>query len=318
LSTAHIVVFSACILLFDTTCQHVSASSPRARAHLAWQTPVGRHCIVQRELERAVEELLARDVFALSDRVDAQVDGSIVRRNDGWLARLTLRTHAGQPLGARELYSPEEDCAALNRALIIVLATLLDTETEVERQPGASDSGALPRGFGVGVAAGVSRSLLPASAIAAGALGVFAPGTPWPAFWLEAQGFLPKWQRDNGGRGGRFQAFQAIVSACPALLHSTSLDLAACAGAQLGWLRGAGLGLARSRTETRFTVGMLLEPAVSLRLLPHMSARVSAGLSIALNRPSFYFHAADGARHTIYRPELFGAVLRLGFIVDRF
>jgi hypothetical protein len=316
LSTSHTWLFFVCVLLWDATCQRVSASSSAAKAHLTWQTPSGRHCIDQRALERGVEGLLARDVFVVSGRLDAQVDGSIVRRDDGWLARVTLRTHAGQPLGARELFSPADDCAALNRVLIVVLATLLDHA--VERQPAVSGSGALPRGIGVGLGASMGRTLLPTSALAAGALGMFAPGSPWPVFWLEAQGFLPQRLRDDTGHGGRFQAFQALVSICSTLLHASSADFAACAGAQFGWLRGDGLGLALNRTQSRFTAEMLLEPAVLLRLLPHLSARLSAGVSIALDRPSFYFHAADGSRHTIYRPELFGATLRLGFIVDRF
>jgi hypothetical protein len=124
--------------------------------------------------------------------------------------------------------------------------------------------------------------------------------------------------RDSAGHGGRFQAFQAVVSACAPIFHLVPLDLAACAGAQLGWLSGGGLGLTSSHNQSRFTAGLLLEPAVSLRLLSHVSARLSAGLAIAFERPEFYFHAADGSRHTIYRPALFGAMVRLGFIVDRF
>lgn len=310
LSSSHIVVLFACMLLWNTTCR---ASGDPAHAHLVWQTPAGQHCIVQRELERGVEALLARDVFVQQDRADELVVGSIVRRDGSWLASVTLRSAAGQALGVRELSNADADCAALNRPLIIVLATLLDTPVDLK-----ADLGAGTRGFGVGLALGLNRGVLPRSALTAGALGMYAPGGLWPTFWLEAQGLMSQTLRDNAGHGGRFQAFQGTLSACPSVLHSTSFELAACVGAQLGWLRGWGLGLVRNRAQSRFTGGVLFEPALSLRLLPHMSARLSAALSVALDRPTFYFDAMDGSRHSIHRPQLFGAMVRLGFIVDRF
>lgn len=303
-------------MLIHTAQAFAAASSPPALAHLEWQTPVGRHCILQRDLERGVEALLAREVFVPSDRADERVDGSIAHTEDGWRVTLTLETHTGHALGVRELSSPDEDCSQLNRALIVVLATLIDAPPEPERPPAQSPVPA--DAFGFGLAAAVSRSLQPTAAVGVSALGKFAPSRAWPAFWLEAQGFLPQTLRNNAGLGGRFQAFQTTLSACPQMFHLESVDLAACAGAQLGWLRATGLGLAPNREQSRFTAGFLLEPAVSLRLLSHLSARVTAGLSIAFERPDFYFRAADGTRHTIFRPELFGAMVRLGFIVDRF
>jgi hypothetical protein len=299
----------ACFLHVLVSCAHAWASSP-ATAYLKWQAPAASGCIDRRELEGRVEALLARDVFEPRASADNVVDGTVAYRDRRWVANLRLVARDGQALGARELSTEEADCAALNGALVVVLATLIDSPAVV--QPGAW------QGFGVGMAVGVDTAVLPAAAAGASVLSVFAPARPWPAFWLELLGWLPQSRRDSSARGGRFQAVAASLSVCPTLFERRAVHVAACGGARMGLLQARGLGLDLAHTPGRLLAAAFLEPSVSWRLFEHLSLRLSVGVSLALERPEFYLFAADGARHPIYRPELFGMFARVGFIVERF
>jgi len=101
-------------------------------------------CIQGGAIERAVERRLRRRVFAGNESPDLHIDVALARESDGaWSARLVLRGRSGAELGARELQTQAAHCSALDDALVLVVALLVDSP-EARAQAGAASEPTAP------------------------------------------------------------------------------------------------------------------------------------------------------------------------------
>lgn len=283
------------------------------RVHFDWQAPAAAGCSSQDDLERGVEALLGRAVFVARAHADAEVQGSLQERDARWVAELALSTPDGAALGHREIFGTGA-CSGLERALVVVLATLVDAPASARPPPKAAET---RRGFAVGLGADVDYGTLPDVALGATVLGEWQPDGGWPAFVLDFSSWLPQDVRSGRGYGGNFWGFRAGLAVCPTLFEGDGARFGVCGGAALGGVRGRGLGLAPDRASYRLTAHVPVQAVLTLHLAAHLSLRLSAGLSLALLRPAFYFVAADATRPVVHRIDPVGADVQLGFIVDR-
>ena len=290
----------------------VAASSARAearppRAHLQWSRPAGSTCITQAELETAVEAQLGRAAFVAEDRADLRIGGEIEQRDAVWIATLRVNEPGGAIRGVRQLRQKGGDCAALNPALIVVLAMLISLA-----QPNADQAAALP--IVLGASGAVSFGVLPEPTPGASLwLGV-AFSQRW-LMWADASAWLPVEQLDALRRGGEFNGFEAGLSLCRAF-GGQRVGFAACAGGDLGVVYGQGRGLGLNRSSARLLAQPSLQTALSLRLFDGLSLRTSAALGLGLVRPSFFVEEPSGAHRELFETALLDVALRAGVTVN--
>jgi hypothetical protein len=287
---------------------YASAQPRPARAHLDWHVPPTWGCIPRRELEREVEVLLGRPVFTTRARAHHVLLGDVQRNRDQWTARLSLLTSTGGLAGQREI-SADGECASLNRPLVIVIATLLDTTDADQALPRPTTQAALELTLGAEI------GTLPRAALGAGVSGELSPSAAWPTTRVSFIGWLPQHAID-AGTGARFLAAQAGLSLCPRLWTGASFGAVACFGLELGVLHAQSLGLVPARAPSRLLASVPLEASVIFRLLNHFALRVGLLVSVAALRPAFYLQDERAQRQLVHRVGLLSGGLRFGFIAD--
>lgn len=288
-----------------------ATAQPRpAQAYLEWKVPALSGCIPQRELEREVEVLLGRPVFASPKDADHMLTGSAEPNGERWIAHLTLVTRAGRAVGEREL-SVEGGCASLNRPLIIVVATMLDTTDTQQSVPKAPSEAELA----LGVAFAAQAGLLPKLALGAALSGELKPTAAWPTTRLSFTGWLPQ-RAAIDGAGARFMAFQAALAICPGLLRAAPVSLTACIGVELGALHAQALGLSPAHAPSRLLASVPLEADLSIHLFTHLALRIGFNLSLNAFRPAFYLEDEQAQRQVVHRVGQWFGGMRIGFIAD--
>jgi hypothetical protein len=300
-------------LLFCWLCaagQSTRAQAPDGAitsAHLRWERPVGSTCIGQEALQERVEVLLGRRVFVADAAAELRIAGSVERQSTGWLVTLRVVTRGDGDAGVRELRQEGPDCAALNSALTVVLATLID----LARPDLALDGGP---SFVLGAAGAYGWGLLPGGGAGGSLMLGLRPSAVWSS-WLDVSAWLPVEKLDASQRGGAFSAWHAGLSLCRDARATDRVELAACAGGQLGAILGQGRGLGPNRGSQQLLAQARLEGALSLRLVTAVALRASAAGTLALSRPSFFIEEPDAARSEVFRPALLGLLLRVGLTV---
>ena len=287
---------------------YARAQARPARAHLAWKVPPASGCIPRRALEREVELLLGRPVFTSRARAHHVLLGDVQRNRDRWTARLSLLTPTGGSAGQREI-SADGECARLNRPLVVVIATLLDTTDADEALPTPTTQTALE------LILGAQTGTLPRAALGAGLAGELSPSAAWPTTRLSFMGWLPQ-HEIHTGTGARFVAAQAGLSLCPQLWSDGSFRAVACLGVELGVLHAQAMGLVPVRAPSRLLASVPLEASVFVRLFDHFALRVGLSVSVAALRPTFYLQDERAQRQVVHRVDLWSGGLRIGFIVD--
>jgi hypothetical protein len=300
----------AWVAVFMGVCGAHAQSLPRV--HLTWRAPAAYGCSTQSALERGVEALLERSVFTGAlDQADAEVVGDLQSHDGRWVAQFEL-SRAGTALGRREIVGDGE-CAALERALIVVLATLVDGPVSPPKpQPLAADESRLT----LGAAADLAYGTLPGTAFGAAVQAAWQPARAWPALALGLSRWWPREVVNARGLGGRFWAARAQVSLCPTLWETDSVRLGACAGAAFGVMQGRGLGLRPAGTPSRLLAQLPIDAVLTIHVFGRWALRASLGLSIALQRPAFYLTGEDGFRDLVHRVDLLSAQAEIGFILD--
>lgn len=299
----------------------VSAQRAGLRAHLQWERPAGSTCISGELLQRRVEDLLGRSAFVPARAADLRLHGVIEQRGDRWFASLAVIGEDGGPRAVRELHA-EQDCAALNPALVVVLATLFDAPSEPgeleaghERERDADGAGGDARlRLALGASGNLTLGLLPGLSAGGSVLLALRFAQLWP-LWIDVSLWPAASQLDVAGRGARLQAAQLGAALCPELVGSARTGLALCAGGQAVAIRAQGDGLAVERAAVRGLGQLTAELALQLELWPSVHARLGLGAALALGRPRFYYERADGGRRILHRPAWIGGALRLGFII---
>jgi hypothetical protein len=262
--------WAAC-LLATLAGQAAAQQSGRIKARLEWDVPTGAGCTPGEELAARAERILGRDVFT-QQNAHAVVRGGVERVDGQWHAELHLQSPEGVSLGRREVRRAAARCDALDSALAVVLALVVDvpvsrveSASTPEQQPGTTlelpeeqttrESGRAPSavesGWSVGgeVAAVGSYNMLPGFAAAIRSTLVLDAPRMWPIRLSMARWF----ERSTRVEGARAELslFSGRVGVCPTLLRDKPFRIEACGVVAAGRLTGQGDEVAQPRTRKR-------------------------------------------------------------------
>jgi hypothetical protein len=123
-----LVSFAAGVALVAAATAARADEAP-ARVAIEWRAGPGAESCAGAEQLRTAAAAQVRINAIVDDAgiADVVVRGSSVRTSDGWRATILVSTWAGRELGRRELTEAGADCAALDAALVVVLAMIADS-----------------------------------------------------------------------------------------------------------------------------------------------------------------------------------------------
>ena len=313
--------------LLGLTVAQSSEAAP-LKVELDWEVgPGADSCIEQAALEAAVEVRLGRDVFA--DAGDLLISGAAEPADPtGFHISLTTRTPDGELVGVRELDTVDEDCSALDEAIALVIALVVDRQEkkirlqiprrEPPRVPDAPPPPKKPRprrqtpppppppadrtpwSGSVGGGADAVVGLLPELGLGLRVSGRARPPA-WPAFELSATA----WQATEatvGARGAQFDAWQVQLDVCPRVVSGSTFRLGVCGGVAGGSLGSAGFGFDTSRASRRALVSAMLSARPELILFRRVGVGLRLGLGAPLSRERYFFVDRWGRRVELFRP----------------
>jgi hypothetical protein len=282
------------VALFAAFCA-ARAAHAQATSSLSWtRLPGAESCIGAGELARKVEERLGRSALVAPSQADRSVEAHVEpRRGGGWQASLALADRSGTILRERALETREPSCRALDDALVLVIALLVDPEgtprpppepaprvviREVVRTVRVREPWSMAAAGGASVEAGV----LPDPALAASlALAIDPPGLPA----LELAGFASLEGEDEAelaGRGAALRVFGASAAVCPRLTGW----LEACGAARMAWLRWRGDGFEEVESGSAAVPALGAAARGELPLGGPFTAVPEAGVWLPLRRVS--------------------------------
>lgn len=304
-------------------------------------------CLRGAAIERAVERRLRRRVFARNESPDLRIDVALAREADGaWSARLVLRGRSGAELGARELDTHAAHCSALDDALVLVVALLVDSpEARAEvnapsEAPAAPPSQPTPTApvappapppretrlelppetyaprepYRVDVAANLLAALGALPGVAFGGEIVLGVRPPHfielrlrPAALLAEKAHVP-----TPDRGGRFSLLSVALDACP-LEHALGrLRLDGCLGQRVGRMTAEGFGYQRNTSSQELYYALGVSAAASFWFAAPVGVRLGLDLEAPLTRDSYFSFGPTGDRLEIFRPSPVVGALTVG------
>jgi hypothetical protein len=239
--------------------------------------------------------------------------------------RLRVRVRAGEPAriavddgsgSSRERVLDAMSCDELARAVVVVVAMLLETESdvaEVRVPPRRIDGGAGPT-LGLAIAGRASLELLPGLG---GRLGGEASIEIVPGLALRALGglYFPS-DETHDGRGASFGAWSAGAGAC-GLGRIGALGLGGCASIEIGELHARGLGVDRSFSPRSLLVAASAAGAIELAPWPSFAARLEIGVLVPFVRPEFVYEvvgASGSSEVLVHRPAVVAPFLELALV----
>lgn len=204
------------------------------------------------------------------------------------------------------------DIVALKVALAAdPVATLESTEAEPNEPKRLRKPAPEPTRYGVRAAGGLGFGPLPGVAASAG----IAASIIWASARLElgAGYWFPKSAHfvEMPDTGADFSLAVATLRTC-ATPRLGSAELPACAGLEIGDLRGTGFGVDTVKTADRAWIAVVLGPALAVPLSEQLFFWLEADAVLAVSRPGGY-----GIRNlgTLYAPEIGAARAWAGFEV---
>lgn len=143
-------------------------------------------------------------------------------------------------------------------------------------------------------------------------------GVTPPRFWpFEAAALFtaPARTTSSDGVGGEFTLVTGRLSACPLSGVSGEWGYAACAGVELGSIRGRGTGLQVALEQEQWVANAALQGRAERRLFGPFFAGLHVGIAVPLLRARFFYVAGDGAEREVLvtAPVAGSADLSLGF-----
>lgn len=105
---------------------------------------------------------------------------------------------------------------------------------------------------------------------------------------------------EQGGQGVELFLAQGRVRACPLEIARGPWGASACAGVDLGSLRGGGFGFPISRSQELLVAAAALSGRVRLHLGRVAHVSLGADLSVPFQRGRFFYEAPDGAEREIF------------------
>jgi hypothetical protein len=302
-------------------------------------------CIQGGAIERAVERRLRRRVFARNEPPELHIDVALAREADGaWSARLVLRGRSGAELGARELETQAAHCSALDDALVLVVALLVDSPEARAQASAASEplapapSEATQSTKATPPAPRETRLELPPETYAprepyrvevaaniVAAAGVL-PGVSFggevvlgvrPPHFIElrlrpAALLAQSAQTPTPDRGGRFSLLSVALDACPLADSFGQVQLSGCVGQRVGRMTAAGFGYQRNASSQELYYALGVSAAASFWFGPRVGIRLGLDLEAPLTRDSYFSLGPTGDRLEIFRPSPIVGALTAG------
>ena len=288
------------------------ASAPDAAADtprhaLRWaRAPGADSCIDQDGLSAAVEQRLGRRVFTRAEQPAVVIEAQV---SPGWHVAIAVRGADGSSIGERVYDEPAPDCRALDEALVLVIALIIDPNAALAepRPPSAPPPPREPWRFGVGASVLVGAGIMPGVSLGA-ALYVAIDAPVLPAIEVRGSAWSEDETRDQD-QGGRFSALAGGVSVRVPLWK---LDLGA--GLELARMSGSGIGFDRVQEARALVPAITVDPRFSIRITDR--ARVVAGITlwIPLVRPRFTFEQG-GQDLLVFQPSPVGGWLHAGAVL---
>jgi hypothetical protein len=312
-------------------------SAPHADTGTTWlqwsipaQTP---SCPTAAEFATKVGDHLGEPPVNLATRSHATVAAAVEQASDDpktWRGEALLLDQGGATVGSRVISKRAESCAPISDALALVTALLLSAAqppAALKTEPAAPEAGVrdLPppqpaihpaktaspgweASFELGPT--IELGILPGLGWAAEARAFFEP-RPWlalvvsAAFWPETRTTSPT------GQGTTLGLWTAGIGLCPLWLRRPSRAVGFCAGADVGQLSAAGVGLATSSSQDLW----FADATVAGELRQLLGAGWFAELSVRAVAPLLrtrVVYATPNGEAEVYRPWPVGVVSHLG------
>jgi hypothetical protein len=322
----------------------VSAQPSTTSASLKVSGQTGtKNCLSAKELEAAVEQRLARDVFPQSGTLSLAVSVHFTHEAGAFLAVITLSDTRGRALGVREIQTPAQHCSALDESLPLVVALLVDSppepiesETEPAPSPPVTPTQATPPApakpdtvrlslpeethaprtpvrWDVSVSALASLGGLPGVGLGL-ELGIGADIPAVTRLRAFVDGYLPNREPrdDRPSAGVEVSLVRVGLELCPLETAPGTLVILGCVGQALTRTHAEGFGFYENSSATRLLYGLFGRAAGLLDLGRGLHLRASLGVDVPLQRSNYAFVGADGTSAVLFRSPPVGGAAELG------
>ena len=283
----------AFVLLAIWCAGELCAVADAPRHALRWtRAPGAESCIAADALAGAVEARLGRRVFTRTEQPAVIIDARVSPR---WHVAVAVGGADGSSIGERVLDEPAAECHALDDALVLVLALIIDPDAASRPPPVPGE----PWQFDAGASLLGAAGLLPGAALGGGVqLGVDPPALP--AIEIHGAGWLA-----DETTGGRF----SLVSAGLAVRVPT-WKLETLVGVELARLAGTGVGLDHVQHASAVIPAIAVEPRLAVAITPRVSFTAGIALWLPLERPRFTFQQA-GMDVLVFQPAPLAGIVRV-------
>ncbi|HUS65807.1 MAG TPA: hypothetical protein VMZ28_14750 [Kofleriaceae bacterium] len=331
---------SGVLLAISLLCAAAPARAQRTSS-LSWtRLPGAEACLGAAELARRGEERLGRAALVTPSQAELSVEGRVEPRSGGgWRATVAVARAGGELLSERVIETREPRCSALDDAVVLVIALLIDPEGAPAAAPAPSpqviirevvrevrvpvpvrEPWHLDGLTAVEVEHGATPSL---GALASLGLAVDPPGVPR----AELAGFVGA--RDTAdsaldGRAAELRLFGVTAALCPSL-GAGRVALRLCGGVRAAWLRWRGAGFESDAGGTAFIPAVTAELRGELRLAGRLRAFAGAGARAPLRRAELTYTASpavagspEGEVEELYRAAPVSVWVGAGLLLEIF
>lgn len=295
-------------------------------ASLQWVRLTGTEdCLSGDMLARRVEAKLGREVFPAPSKATMLVEGHVERVSDGYRAELRMSSSSGEPLGTRELSSPQSSCAELSETVVVVLAVMIDPdgatrspppavpkpEPEPQPKPQVAEPAQRQRLLGF-VRLGVG--LLPEAAVGFGVAYEVA-FKRWGGLRAEGVAYLQQEEQLSGpdALGAKLRIAHAGLAYCPLWLELAQMRLAGCLGAELGaaYSQGVNFGPGNNESEIAPWGSGSASARLAVKLVSALELQLAASFVVPVARG---YQAVDtnGDTRQLFEPAPVAGTFDLG------
>jgi hypothetical protein len=318
----------------------VSAQPATTTASLKVSGETGTEkCLSAKQLEAAVEQRLARDVFLQGEAMSLAVSVHFTHESGSFLAVITLSDTQGRALGVREIQTPAKHCSALDESLPLVVALLVDSPPEPrETEPPPSTSATakpqptpaapdtvrlslpeethaprMPVRWDISVSALASLGVLPGLGFGL-ELGIGADIPEVTRLRAFVDGYLPNREErdDRPSAGVEVSLVRVGLEVCPLETAPGTLVILGCVGQTLTRTHAQGFGFYENSSATRLLYGLFGRATGLLDLGGGIYLRASLGVDVPLQRSNYAFVGADGTSAVLFRSSPVGGGAEVG------
>ena len=302
---------------------------------LNWvRLPGAESCSGPDEIAAKIEARIGHSVFVSHSVAELAIEAHVEPNADkpGWKVGIVMSRRGGAIIGERSLSSDDPSCLEIIETSALAVAVMIDPDA-VERTSAATATTNVPQRLeqtpspvsspqNEGDSSPVSLSELEASFVIAtgllpnAALGIAVDGlTTFPkSVWGLLLGGTYFYKRNvqlASGAGAEFGAYYGTLAGCLRPFTNTNVEWALCAGAQVGALAANGIGLAASKTVTRWLVNPVAEGHLSLRLNTKLRLDLTGVVETPLFRDYFEI-GSESTRKLLYRATAVGGAIQMG------